>query len=103
MADLNEKPGEERYCHCGTHKEALAAAEKLFIQMVAADCPVWAFQIGAALRTMAVDTLKAEGMSATEVQSFGDALTRITRRDMRPATVLLEEGIKRRADLGQQR
>lgn len=88
--ELTTTENAERYCHCGTHADAMAVAEKMIIDMIANDCPVWAFQIGAALRTMAIDILK----------SFGDDLTRVTRRDMKAATALLEAGIKRRAELG---
>ena len=98
--ELTTTENAERYCHCGTHAEAMVVAEKMIIDMIANDCPVWAFQIGAALRTMAIDILKAEGMSVAECKSFGDDLTRVTRRDMKAATALLEAGIKRRAELG---
>jgi hypothetical protein len=100
MADLSTTENAERYCHCGTHADAMAVAEKLLTDMIAHDCPVWAFQIGAALRTMAIDILKNEGMTVAECKALGDDLTRITRRDMKAASALLEAGIKRRTELG---
>ena len=35
-----------RLCGCGTLHEAYEAGTKHAVQMMAADCPVWAFQVG---------------------------------------------------------
>ncbi|PZQ95162.1 MAG: hypothetical protein DI533_20135 [Cereibacter sphaeroides] len=91
---------DDSFCHCGTHRQAVEIAEKLFKDMVASDCPVWAFQIGAALRTIAIDALKNEGMTLKEVQTMGDVLTRSTREVMTDPAALLAAGIKRREELG---
>jgi hypothetical protein len=32
-------------CNCGTVREAVEAAEKMFIQLAGSDCPVWALQV----------------------------------------------------------
>lgn len=73
--------GAEEYCHCGSFEQAREIAERLYVDMIASDCPVWAFQVAAALRTICVDRMEQEGMTRSELKTMGDEMTRVTRRD----------------------
>ena len=87
----------EEFCHCGSFEQAREIGEKLFTDMIASDCPVWAFQVGAVIRTLAIDYLKREGMTPSEAKQLGDAITEVTRRDSNLEALIKQGNTKKAA------
>lgn len=87
-------------CHCGTVEEATRVAEKLFVQMTGADCPVWTFQVAVALRTICIDAL-ADGQPLTK-KDMAEAANHVlgeVRKHVRPGADLMTEAQARRREL----
>lgn len=84
-------------CHCGTAEEAVKVAEKLFVEMTASDCPVWAFQVGTALKTICIQHLsgKNAGMSMKDVQEAANAVVRVTKETARSDDDLLADAMEK--------
>lgn len=83
-------------CHCGTVEEAVKVAEKLFVEMAASDCPVWAFQVGTALKTICIQHLAGSaGMSMLEVKLAANEIVRTTKRTMTPEAELADKGLEK--------
>ncbi len=87
-----------QFCHCGPFEDAQKTGEKLFTDMIASDCPVWAFQVGATIRTLAIDYLKREGMTVSEAKQLGDAITVATRSNC-DLEALIKQGRTKKAEL----
>jgi len=70
-----------KLCHCGSCEDALKTAEKLFVEMVAHNCPSWALQVSTMLRSMCVDTVKSqyELLSNQDVSILCNALVEYRR------------------------
>lgn len=62
MTSADFSSGPLRLCGCGTLHEAYEAGTKHAIQLMAADCPVWAFQVGTMIVMNALKLLR-EGIS----------------------------------------
>lgn len=83
-------------CHCGTTEEATRIAEKMFVDMVRSDCPVWAFAVGTALKTICIQHL-AKASSMKDIQQASNEIVAEVKKTMRDD--LYEEALKKKAEL----
>lgn len=51
---------EKSMCNCGTLAEAQAVAEKMIVDMLTTDCPVWTFQVATAMTLIATTKMMEE-------------------------------------------
>lgn len=78
-------------CNCGTVEETVRAAEKLYAVIAATDCPVWAFQVATALRTISIEMLLDGDTKRRAMAEVANIISDETRKTMRQKDVLETE------------
>lgn len=90
-------PEDQALCNCGTIKDAIRVAERLFVETHAMNCPAWTLQVAVALRTICARSMVVEtGLSVEQVKCLAQQIASVTIEQMTTSEELLRRSYEKR-------
>lgn len=90
-------PEDQAMCNCGTIKDAIRVAERLFVETHAMNCPAWTLQIAVALRTICARSIVLEtGLTVEQVKCLAQEISAATIEHMAAPEELLRRSHEKR-------